>query len=53
MWQDSSESDRGADEGVEFFVAADGKLEMAGSDTLDLEILGGVLKLHVSWRRSD
>lgn len=43
MWQDTSEGDSGANEGIEFFVTADGKLEMAGSNALDLEILGGVL----------
>ena len=40
--QDTSESDRGADERVEFFVAADGELQMAGRDTLDFEVFGGV-----------
>ena len=32
----------GLDEGIEFFVTTDGKLKMAGSDTLDLEVLAGV-----------
>ena len=41
--QDTTEGDGGADEGVELFVTADGKLEMTGGDTLDLQVLGGVL----------
>jgi hypothetical protein len=43
MWQDTSEGDSCADEGIEFFVSADGKLEVARGNALDLEILGGVL----------
>lgn len=43
MWEDTAEGDGGADEGVEFFVTADGELEMARCDALDFEILGGVL----------
>lgn len=41
--QDTSEGDGGADQGIEFFVATDGQLEMAGCDTLDLEVLGSIL----------
>jgi hypothetical protein len=41
--QDTTEGDRRADEGVELFVAADGELQVAGGDTLDLEVLRGVL----------
>lgn len=41
--QDTSERDGGTDEGVELLVTTDGELEMAGSDALDLEILGRVL----------
>lgn len=40
--QDTTESNGGADERVQFFVTTDGELEMARSDTLDLEILGSV-----------
>ena len=42
--QDAAEGDGGADEGVELLVAADGELQVAGRDALDLEILGGVLR---------
>lgn len=42
MWQDTAESDGGADERVEFLVPSDGQLQVAGGDALDLEILGGV-----------
>lgn len=42
--QDTSEGDRGADQGIELLVSADGELEMAGRDTLDLEVLGRVLR---------
>jgi hypothetical protein len=40
--QDTTECDGGANESVEFLVAADGKLQVARSDTLDFEILGCV-----------
>jgi len=42
VWQNTSKGDGGTDQGIEFFVTPDGELEMAGSDALDLEILGGV-----------
>jgi hypothetical protein len=48
VWQDSSEGDRCTDEGIELFISADGKLEMARGNALDLEILGGVLHKSVS-----
>ena len=41
--EDTTEGDRGADERVEFFVPADGELQVAGGDTLDFEILCGIL----------
>lgn len=41
--EDTSKSDGGADQGIQFFVAADGELEMAGCDTLDLQVLGSIL----------
>lgn len=44
MGQDTTEGDGGADESVELFVTTDGELEVAGRNTLDLEVLGGVLK---------
>jgi hypothetical protein len=43
VWQDTTKGNRRADKCVELFVAADGELEMAGRNTLDLEVLGGVL----------
>jgi hypothetical protein len=46
--KDTSEGDGCADEGVEFFVSADGELEMAGCDTFDLQVLCGVLLGFVS-----
>ena len=42
VWQDTSEGNRCADKRVEFFVAADGELEMAGGDALDFKVLGSV-----------
>ena len=39
---DTTASNGGLDEGVQFFVTTDGKLQMSGSDTLHLQILGGV-----------
>lgn len=43
VWENTTEGDGGTDQGIELFVTTDGELEMAGSDTLDLEILGSVL----------
>lgn len=40
--QNTTESDGRADEGVQLFVTTDGELQVAGRDTLDLQILGGV-----------
>jgi len=39
---DTASGDGGLDERVQFFVTTDGQLQMAGSDTLHLQILGGV-----------
>lgn len=39
---DTTTRDGGLDEGVELLVTADSELKVAGSDTLDLEVLGGV-----------
>jgi hypothetical protein len=44
MREDATKGDRGADECVEFFVSTDGELQVTGGDTLDFEILGGVLE---------
>ena len=40
--QDTAERDRGPDKSVEFFVAADGELQVTRGDALDFEVLGGV-----------
>ena len=40
--KNTSKSDGGADERVEFLVASDSKLKMARGDTLDLQVLSGV-----------
>lgn len=48
VWQNTSKGDSCADEGIEFFVSANGELKMAGSDTLDFEILGGILYTKMS-----
>lgn len=40
--QDTTKGDGGADEGVEFLVAADSQLQVAGRDALHLEILGRI-----------
>lgn len=39
---DTAAGDSGLDEGVELLVTTDGKLEMAGGDTLHAEIARGV-----------
>ena len=44
MWEDTTKGDCCADERIEFFVSADGKLKVAGGDTLNFEILRGVLR---------
>lgn len=46
MWQHTTVCNRRADQGVELFITTDGKLEVAGRDTLDLEVLGSIL----SWK---
>ena len=42
VWDDTSSSDGGFDEGVELLITSNGELEMSWSDSLDLKILGGV-----------
>lgn len=44
MREDTTEGDGGPDESVEFLITADGELQVARRDALDLEILGGVLQ---------
>ena len=48
MWQNSSEGDSCANESVEFLVTTDGKLKMSRCDTLDLEVLRGILQKYIS-----
>lgn len=43
MGQNTTECNGGTDEGVELLVTTDGELQMTGRDTLDLEVLGGIL----------
>lgn len=52
VWQDTTKGNGGADQGIELLVTTDGKLKMSGGDTLDLEVLGGVLRLRLVcfWR---
>ncbi len=42
MRDDTAAGDRGLDERVELLVSADGELQVAGRDALDLEVLGRV-----------
>lgn len=42
MWENTTKGDRCANERVEFFVSADGELQVAGGNTLDFEILCGI-----------
>lgn len=39
---DSAASDGGLDQGVQLLVSTDGQLQMAGGDTLHLQIFGSV-----------
>lgn len=47
MWQDTAKGDGGADEGVEFLVTADGKLQVTRGDTFDLKIFGSILEVLI------
>lgn len=42
VWQDTSKRDGGSDQGIEFLVASNSKLQMTRRDTFDLEVLRGV-----------
>ena len=42
VWNDPSSGNGGLDERVEFFVTANGQLQMPRRDALDLEILAGI-----------
>lgn len=43
MGQDTAKGNGGADQGIELFVTANGELQVARGDALDLEVLGSVL----------
>jgi hypothetical protein len=54
MWQNTSKSNGGADQGVEFFVSANGQLQVARGNALDFEVLCGILLIvlaHTSCRQ--
>lgn len=42
MRDDTTASDRGLDEAVQLLVSSDGQLQVPGSDTLHLQVLGRV-----------
>ena len=42
VWDDTTTSDGGLDEGIEFFVTANGQLQVARGDALDFQVLAGV-----------
>lgn len=44
VWKDTSKGDSGTNQGVELLVTTDGELQMPRCNTLDLEVLGGVLQ---------
>jgi hypothetical protein len=48
MWEDTSEGYCSSNESIEFFVSADGELEVARGNTLDFEILGSVLLINTA-----
>lgn len=50
VWQDTTEGDGRADQGVELLVTTNGELKVARRDTLDLEVLGGVLETVLARR---
>jgi hypothetical protein len=42
VWDNTATSDSGLDEGVQFFITSDGKLQVSWCDSLDLQVLRGV-----------
>ena len=42
VWDNTTASDSSLDEGIELLVATDSKLQVAGSNALDLKVLAGV-----------
>lgn len=48
VWQDTTKGDGGLDQSIQLFVTSYGELEVARSDTFDLEILGGVLGVSLA-----
>jgi hypothetical protein len=49
-WQDTTESDGGADQSIQLLVTTDGQLQMAGGDTLDFQILSSVTRKFEDFR---
>jgi hypothetical protein len=47
MGKDTSERNSRTDEGIKFFVSTNGELKVTGGNTLDFEILCGILWLLV------
>lgn len=42
VWDHTTASDGGFDQGVELLISSDGELEMSWSNSLHLKVLGGV-----------
>jgi hypothetical protein len=49
MWQNTSKGNGGADQGVEFFVSANGQLQVARGNALDFEVLCGILLIVLAY----
>ena len=47
MGKDTSERNSRTDEGIKFFVSTNGELKVTGGNTLDFEILCGILIMLV------
>lgn len=50
-WQDTTTRNGGFDQGVEFLISSDSKLQMAGGDALYAKILGCITLIVHSMRR--
>ena len=42
VWDDTTTGNSGLDKGIKLLITTDGKLQVAGSNALDLEVLAGV-----------
>jgi len=42
VWDDTTTGDGGLNEGIKLLVTADSKLQVAGSDALNFEVLAGI-----------